>query len=64
MGVIEHLINGFSVSFQPMNLFFCFLGVVMGTLIGVLPTLVNTMVLFVELEGDISIESDDGFMLR
>lgn len=30
---------GFSVVFQPMNLFYCFLGVLIGTLVGVLPGL-------------------------
>jgi len=33
------LVTGFSVAFQPLNLLFCFLGVFMGTLIGVLPGL-------------------------
>src|SRR3972149_1840139 len=28
---------GISTSFQPVNLFYCFLGVLLGTLIGVLP---------------------------
>ena len=28
---------GFGVSFQPVNLFLCFLGVLIGTLVGVLP---------------------------
>lgn len=30
---------GFSVAFQPINLFYCFLGVLIGTLVGVLPGL-------------------------
>lgn len=30
---------GFSVALQPMNLFYCFLGVLIGTLVGVLPGL-------------------------
>jgi putative tricarboxylic transport membrane protein len=29
--------NGFSIALQPQNLFYCFLGVTMGTLVGVLP---------------------------
>jgi putative tricarboxylic transport membrane protein len=33
------LMNGFAVVFQPMTLFFCFLGVLIGTLVGVLPGL-------------------------
>lgn len=35
----ESLILGFSVCLQPINLFFCFVGVFIGTLIGVLPGL-------------------------
>ena len=30
---------GFQVAFQPVNLFFCFMGVLIGTLVGVLPGL-------------------------
>ncbi len=35
--MLEALIFGFSVAFQPTNLAFCFLGVLMGTLVGVMP---------------------------
>jgi putative tricarboxylic transport membrane protein len=38
--VLESLIsfaNGFTIALQPQNLFYCFLGVTMGTLVGVLP---------------------------
>src|SRR5512145_3266640 len=34
---LTSLIHGFGVSLQPQNLLYCFLGVTMGTLIGVLP---------------------------
>lgn len=37
MEFFNNLMVGFSVIFQPLNLFFCFLGVFIGTLIGVLP---------------------------
>jgi putative tricarboxylic transport membrane protein len=37
MEILHHLSYGFSVALQPMNLFFCFIGVFVGTLIGVLP---------------------------
>ncbi len=37
MDILHNLLYGFSVGFQPENLFFCFVGVVLGTLIGVLP---------------------------
>jgi len=36
---LNSLLYGFSISFQPMNLLFCFLGVLAGTLVGVLPGL-------------------------
>ena len=37
MEVFHNLLYGFSVGLQPSNILFCFLGVLMGTLIGVLP---------------------------
>jgi putative tricarboxylic transport membrane protein len=37
MGIFEHLALGFSVVFSLTNLLFCFTGVLIGTLIGVLP---------------------------
>ncbi|MGB9699594.1 MAG: tripartite tricarboxylate transporter permease [Thermodesulfobacteriota bacterium] len=37
MEFFNNLMVGLSVVFQPLNLFFCFLGVFIGTLIGVLP---------------------------
>ena len=33
----HHLMNGFAVALQPVNLLFAFIGCVLGTLIGVLP---------------------------
>ena len=39
MDLLNYLGMGFSVAFQPMNLFYCFLGVLIGTLVGVLPGL-------------------------
>lgn len=39
MDIFHHLLVGFSVAFQPVNLFYCFLGVLIGTLVGVLPGL-------------------------
>ncbi len=39
MEIINHLLYGFSISFQPINLLHCFVGVVVGTLVGVLPGL-------------------------
>ena len=39
MSILESLALGFSVSLEPMNLVYCFVGVLLGTLIGVLPGL-------------------------
>jgi putative tricarboxylic transport membrane protein len=37
MGVFENILLGFQVTFEPTNLLFCAVGVVVGTLVGVLP---------------------------
>ena len=37
MGILHNVLMGFGVAFDPMNLFFCFVGVLAGTLVGVLP---------------------------
>jgi len=37
MDLLQFLLNGFQVSLQPVNLLYCFAGVLLGTLIGVLP---------------------------
>lgn len=37
MELFDYLGIGFSVALQPMNLFYCFVGVFIGTLVGVLP---------------------------
>lgn len=37
MGVLSHLADGFSVAFMPLNLFVAFLGVFIGTVVGMLP---------------------------
>ena len=39
MEVISGLLHGFSVALQPMNLLWCFVGVVLGTVVGVMPGL-------------------------
>ncbi len=39
MDILNQILLGTQVVFQPMNLLFCFLGVLMGTLVGVLPGL-------------------------
>jgi putative tricarboxylic transport membrane protein len=37
MEMITNILYGFSVSLQPINLFYCLMGVFIGTLVGVLP---------------------------
>ena len=37
MDALDHILNGFAVCLQPINLWYTFLGVLMGTIIGVLP---------------------------
>jgi len=37
MEMIQNVVLGFSIALQPINLIYCFIGVVAGTLIGVLP---------------------------
>jgi putative tricarboxylic transport membrane protein len=37
METLSAIINGFSIAIQPINIFFCFVGVFLGTLVGVLP---------------------------
>lgn len=37
MEIISNLLHGFSVALMPVNLFYCFVGVILGTLVGVLP---------------------------
>jgi putative tricarboxylic transport membrane protein len=39
MDILAHAMMGFQVALQPANLFFCFVGVLIGTLVGVLPGL-------------------------
>ena len=39
MDLLSHIALGAQILLQPMNLLFCFLGVLMGTLVGVLPGL-------------------------
>ncbi len=39
MDIFANVLLGFQVALQPMNLFFCFIGVLIGTLVGVLPGL-------------------------
>jgi putative tricarboxylic transport membrane protein len=39
MGTYQYIVLGLQVALQPVNLLFCFLGVLVGTLVGVLPGL-------------------------
>ncbi len=39
MDIISGLLQGFAVALQPLNLFWCFVGVLLGTVVGILPGL-------------------------
>ena len=39
MDFLESIVIGFQASLQPINLLYCFVGVLIGTLVGVLPGL-------------------------
>src|SRR4026207_250893 len=39
MTILANLSTGFATALQPLNLVYCFLGVLLGTLVGVLPGL-------------------------
>jgi len=56
MEFTENILHGFSVAFQWQNLLFCFVGVLIGTLIGVLPGLgpVGTMAILLPITYGIS----------
>ena len=45
MEVIHNLLHGFSVALTPANLFYCWIGAVLGTLVGVLPG-INVLIAF------------------
>ena len=40
--MVDNLLLGFETAFTPENLFWCFIGVFVGTVIGVLPGLGST----------------------
>ena len=39
METAQHLLHGFGVAFQPVYLFYCFVGALAGTLVGILPAI-------------------------
>ena len=39
MEILAGLLNGFAVALEPANLFWCFVGVLLGTVVGILPGL-------------------------
>ena len=59
MEILNNLYLGFQVAFMPVNLFFCFIGVVIGTLVGVLPGIgpVGAMALLLPATFGVSLDS-------
>ncbi|MCX8023121.1 MAG: tripartite tricarboxylate transporter permease [Syntrophorhabdaceae bacterium] len=59
MGIIDNLLLGFQIALMPVNLLFCFVGVVIGTLVGVLPGIgpVGAMALLLPTTFGISLHS-------
>jgi putative tricarboxylic transport membrane protein len=59
MSAMDQVLLGFSVALTPSNLLFCFLGVLLGTLIGVLPGLgpVTTIALLLPFTFSVSVTS-------
>lgn len=39
MELLASVLTGFQIALQPINILFCFMGVLIGTLVGVLPGL-------------------------
>jgi putative tricarboxylic transport membrane protein len=37
METLQHLLNGFLIALVPMNIFYCFIGCLWGTMVGILP---------------------------
>jgi putative tricarboxylic transport membrane protein len=59
MDTLNNLLYGFSIALQPGNLFFCFFGVLLGTLVGVLPGIgpVGAMSIFLPITFKLSMTS-------
>ena len=59
MEILNNLYLGFQVAFMPVNLFFCFIGVLIGTLVGVLPGIgpVGAMALLLPATFGVSLDS-------
>jgi TctA family transporter len=45
MAVLDNLLHGFSIALTPMNLLYCWVGALLGTLVGVLPG-INVLIAF------------------
>ena len=59
MEILNNLYFGFQVALMPVNLFFCFVGVIVGTLVGVLPGIgpVGAMALLLPATFGVSLDS-------
>ena len=56
MDTIQYLAHGFSVALQPIHLFYCFIGVLIGTLVGVLPAIGPTAAVAILLPAAFSLD--------
>lgn len=63
MGALSDLLLGFSVALQPENLFYCFLGVLVGTLVGVLPGLGSTAAIAILIPAASTLPATSGIIM-
>lgn len=63
MDSLIDLLYGFGIAIQPQNLFYCFLGVLMGTLVGVLPGLGPTATIALLLPGTFALNPTSAMIM-
>jgi len=63
MDIFSHLLLGVEVAFTPVNIFYCFLGALLGTLVGVLPGLGPTATIAMLLPLTFSIEPSSALIM-
>lgn len=63
MDLIQNMIFGLGVAFTPMNLMYCFIGVLVGTLVGVLPGLGPVATMSMLLPITFTLPADSGIIM-